>query len=115
MPQITLTREQALRLLDFCTANGKSQFFVAKDQGAYIGQTTGAPPKPSCLFYFKGCDPKKDKNWYDTAHRLFGGDDFGEFLPVSWLQKVKDNLAVMSMTIKVGKRSVSAVFSKVEN
>ena len=47
----------------FVTEHSIKQIFIAKDHGAGIGE------KANCIFYFKGCDPAKDKDYYDTAVR----------------------------------------------
>jgi hypothetical protein len=79
---LTLDREQVDRLVTFCQCNGLEKFFVAKDQGAYIGATVGSEPDQKVIFYFPHCDPEKDEDWYENARERFGGDDFGQFLPV---------------------------------
>lgn len=38
----------------------------------------------------KGCDPGKDKDWWDRSRELVGGDDFAETLP--WAQHFKAQL-----------------------
>lgn len=80
---LNLAREQVQQLIDFCTKHNLTEWFIAKDHGAYIGAVAGAAPAPKCIFYFPGCDPAKDADWYDTALAQFGGDDFGELLPVA--------------------------------
>lgn len=109
MPQITLTVEKAQKLLDFCIAKGTDEFFLAKDQGAYVGASNG--PDDNCIFYFQGCDPNKDEFFYENASDMFGGDDFGEFLPVDWLKKLCAAKGAKSMTIKVLKSSIKAVYN----
>lgn len=105
MAQITLTRAQALELLAFCRKHGKSQFYIAKDQGAYIGQNDGT--STNCLFYFKGCDPKKDgDDWYETTRALFGGDDFGDMLPLHSLLAVEKLPNVEKVRFVVGKTTI---------
>jgi hypothetical protein len=105
--KIELSRAQVQQLADHCEKFELKQWFVAKDQGAYVGASAGAEPEKACIFYFKGCDPKKDKEWYDTARAKFGGDDFGEMMDV---KSLKDALAEKEMTaieIKVTTRSIS--------
>lgn len=107
MPQITLSRSQVQSLVAFCDAAGQTEFFIAKDQGAYVGSSTGAEPHQQCLFYFKGCDPTKDENFYENARASFGGDDFGEHLPVSHLRAELADSAVAKVRITVRPTSMS--------
>lgn len=81
MPTLTLNRADIDKLAAFVTEHSLKQIFVAKDHGAYVGASVGE--KNNCIFYFKGCDPAKDKDYYDTARTKFGGDDFGEHLDAS--------------------------------
>lgn len=83
MAQITLSIPQIQKLVEFCIQNNQKQYFIAKDQGAYLGASMGGDN--NCIFYFRGCDPKKDADWYDNAHSKFGGDDFGEHLEFAGL------------------------------
>ena len=83
MPQITLSILDLHKLVTFCRKNNQKQYFIAKDQGAYLGASCGGDN--NCIFYFRGCDPKKDTDWYDNAHAKFGGDDFGEHLSLDGL------------------------------
>ena len=115
MAQITLTRADVLKLHEFCKKN-KTKWFVAKDQGAYIGASVGSKPAQQCLWYFAGCNPQNKKtpddfSWYDRARDLFGGDDFGEHLPMAWLDKVAENPRIKSMKVKVSARSITADFA----
>jgi hypothetical protein len=82
---LPLTREQVERLIALCEANHLEKYFVAKDQGAYVGASAGPAPEQKVIYYFEGCDPEKDENWYENAREDFGGDDFGVHLPVSGL------------------------------
>lgn len=107
MAQITISRANVLSLLGLCTRAASTTFFLAKDSGAYIGQNFQGS---RVLFYFKGCDPTKDADYYDNSRRMFGGDDFGIMLPVQWLQKVADSAQVAKMQINVTSRKVSAKY-----
>ena len=105
MPQITLKKEQVQQLVDFCDKQGCKNWFLAKDQGAYVGASAGE--KGNCIFYFKGCDPSKDAEWYDNARNAFGGDDFGQHFDTRML---RDALKIQDMTgfvVKVNPRSIS--------
>ena len=85
MPQITLKQTQVKALSALCKASGETKFFVAKDQGAYIGANSAGK---SLVYYFAGCNPEKDADWYDNAHDKFGGDDFGELFSAELLHQV---------------------------
>ncbi|SDD58491.1 Protein of unknown function [Cupriavidus sp. YR651] len=106
MPQITLSRSQVAALVAFCDAAGSEQFFIAKDHGAYVGFSTGATPDRQCLFYFKGCNPAKDADFYENARRAFGGDDFGERLPLTHLRNALADPASKQVRITVTPRSI---------
>jgi hypothetical protein len=81
MAQITLSITDLQRLVEFCQKNELKQYFIAKDQGAYLGASKGG--NNNILFYFTGCNPDQDEDWYDNAHTKFGGDDFGEQLEIN--------------------------------
>lgn len=105
MPQITLNSKQVKRLAIFLVSNQKDSFFVAKDQGAYVGATSD---KDKVLFYFAGCDPEKDPDFYETSHHKFGGDDFGEFLPAEWITNAARKPNLKKMVISVGSNRITA-------
>lgn len=108
MAQITLSRVQVKALADFCEKRGKKNFFIAKDVGAYVGASSGE--NDNLVYYFKGCNPKTDADWYERASDMFGGDDFGEFLPVSLLTNLIKSTEYNSLILKIGKRSISASY-----
>lgn len=84
---ITLTRAEAQALADFCAQHDLPEYFIAKDHGAYLGAVKGREPDIArCLFYFPGMNPETDPDWYDTTRATFGGDDFGDLLPVEELR-----------------------------
>lgn len=83
MAQISLSLAEAQKLIEFCRARNLAQYFIAKDQGAYLGASMGADD--NMLFYFAGCNPTMNEDWYDVAHSKFGGDDFGERLNIAEL------------------------------
>lgn len=88
MPQITLKAHDVLELSDFLKRHGKETFFLAKDQGAYIGATAGKHGTDTferIIHYFAGCNPDKDADFYETSRWKFGGDDFGQMLPAQWI------------------------------
>jgi len=106
MPQITLSRSNVESLVSFCEAAKSNSFFIAKDHGAYVGFSRGPTPDKQCLFYFKGCDPAKDADFYDNARRSFGGDDFGERLPLVDLRKALERPATKTVRITVTPRTI---------
>lgn len=109
MPQITLKKAQVQQLVAFCDEHKQANFFMAKDQGAYVGAAAGIVDgqMKNCIFYFKGCDPQKDQDWYHNARDMFGGDDFGENFPVSHLKDALAQPDLTSVVIKVTPTSVS--------
>lgn len=108
MPNITLKRADVQTLLDFCEKHDKKNWFLAKDQGAYVGAAATVDGEvENVLFYFKGCDPTKNDDWYDEAHYKFGGDDFGEHFEVDILRQVLKDETMMSLIIAVGKTRIS--------
>jgi len=88
MAQITLKAHEVRALSDFLTRHNRDTFFIAKDHGAYVGATAGSNADgtfENLIFYFTGCNPHKDSDYYENAHWKFGGDDFGEMLPAQWV------------------------------
>src|SRR5258708_29253456 len=106
-PSITLSRAQAQTLCDFCAAHNQENYFIAKDQGAYLGAAIGDKPGQNCIFYFPDCNPEIDvDHWWDNARILFGGDDFGELLPVAELRKHLDNPRLLSIKYVVSPQEI---------
>lgn len=69
------------------TTSEKGVFFV-KDEGIYLmnafDQEKGETPSKSGLVtYALGYDPKKNEDVHQDSVEAVGGDDFGEFLPLS--------------------------------
>ncbi|ECR4899921.1 DUF3085 domain-containing protein [Salmonella enterica] len=57
---------------------------LVKDEGVYLMSEIGAlTPRGRKVAYAKGCHPKKDAAWWDTARAEVGGDDFGESLDLT--------------------------------
>ncbi len=77
--QLTLSVAQTRELADCIIKHNIPNFYLAKDHGAYVGagilDVQGEPQ--GVVFYFRGCDPSKDPDYYDEARYKFGGDDFG--------------------------------------
>ena len=101
MPQITLPRETVLKMLE----TGYDNFYIAKDQGVYVGAGSSTT-EDLVITYFNGCDPNKDEFWYEEARAKFGGDDFGEQVPMRQLEMVGRADHIASVTIKVNARSI---------
>ena len=108
MPSLTLNRADIEKFAAFINAHAIKQIFIAKDHGAYVGASIGE--KGNCIFYFAGCDPSKDKDYYDTARSKFGGDDFGEHLDA---KAVTD--AAADARVKTVKFTITATTMKVES
>lgn len=88
MAQITLKANEVRQLSEFLKRHNRDTFFVAKDHGAYVGATAGSNSDgtfENLIFYFTGCNPHKDSDYYENAMDKFGGDDFGEMLPAQWI------------------------------
>jgi hypothetical protein len=103
---ITLSRTKVQQLVDFIEKFNLKNWVIAKNQGAYVGAYAGAQPEKQCLFFFKGCDPQKDADWYDTAHAKFGGDDFQDILRVEDLKNALANESMKSVKVKITSKSI---------
>ncbi len=97
----------------------KPALMLVHDQGVYLlsnGKLGGGetPSKLGLVAYAKGCDPKADADWYDTAHDLVGGDDFAETL--EWADEVKqmldDGASAIVVNFSRSRLSLSAVYPK---
>jgi len=91
---------------------------IVHDQGVYL-MSNGRPRdvvegERSFVAYAKGCDPKKDEDWWDNARDLVGGDDFGEHVP--WAREIKQMLDGGATHIVVNfsrnRMSLSAKYAK---
>tara|TARA_R110000787_G_scaffold86717_2_gene184860 strand:- start:310 stop:672 length:363 start_codon:yes stop_codon:yes gene_type:complete len=115
MPQITLSKNQVTKLSKFMRKHDSENWFLAKDQGAYVGATGGSHEDgnfENCLYYFKGCDPNKDEFFYDTAREKFGGDDFGEQFDAEIIHDLADDPRFISVVVKVTADAVDLIVSK---
>lgn len=104
--QVTLSRADGLELLEFCEKHGQKQFAFAKDHGAYF--CASPVDGQNVVKYVKGCNPNKDPEYYDTAMCRFGGDDFGEYLPIEWLYLFVSRANCTGIVVRFGARSISA-------
>lgn len=112
MAQITLSRANVVQLLSFCTEHKQDKFFVAKDHGAYVGANAKVGEKmKNVLFFFAGCDPEKHEDWYDTAKQKFGGDDFGEMLPIKALMDFVAEPRATGLVLSVTPKHIKMAFN----
>lgn len=112
MPQITLNKKQIDQFSAFLRKHDVKKWFLAKDDGAYIGATGGSEEEgtfENILFYFKGMDPKKDgeDTVWENAHQAFGGDDFGEHFDAEVVHNMADDALTTKMVVNVGAKSIS--------
>lgn len=70
------------------------------DDGVYVMCFAQAPDKRT-IVYAKGCDPKKDEDYYENKCALYGGDDGGDdFADVQAMQRIA-NQATSHVLIKL--------------
>jgi hypothetical protein len=74
--QLTLTKAQTNALVSCIETHGHNGFYVAKDEGAYIGAGNNSAGTGVC-YYFKNCDPNKNPMCWEECRSKFGGDDWG--------------------------------------
>lgn len=116
MTVASISRESAVELYDFCTAHSLKEFFVAKDQGVYIGANIGstqAGTLKNSIHYLDGMNPSVDgDDWYDNAGSKFGYDDFGEHLPIEFLEVFLTDPGYVNQrrfSLKIGKRKITLI------
>lgn len=112
MPTLTLNKEEANDLAKFLKENSCESYFIAKDQGAYVGACAGSKEDgtfKNILFYFKDCNPEKDEDWWENSDRKFGGDDFGEHFPAKDFIKIQDQIGG-KVAFNVGRNQVKTEF-----
>lgn len=93
--------------------------FIVHDTGVYL-MSNGSPHDflvadgPNAMryvVYAEGTDPNLDKNYYDTARALVGGDDFGEIIPIDNIAEFRADLEhYEELAITVTPRAVSVGF-----
>ena len=76
-PALFLVGDEGIYLM----SNGKPG--LPEDEEAAARQEAGEQFFASKVAYAKGCDPKKDDDYYENKQRIFGGDDGAETLMVS--------------------------------
>lgn len=106
MPTLTLSRNKIEALVAQCERAGRKEYFLAKDRGAYVGAPSHIKGEQGLVYYFAGCNPDKDPDWYHTCLDRFGGDDFGVDMPIEHLVRGLERGAV-SATYKVTQSKVS--------
>lgn len=93
---LTFKKDDVLKLVDAIPPASELQ--LVHDDGVYImsfAQAVGA----RTIVYATGCNPKTDADYYDTAHALVGGDDFGECIGTA--QEMKQLLKGAKSSFKV--------------
>jgi len=108
MTQITITRKDLEAMSALAKKHGTKKFFMAKDEGAYVGVTGGKDETfENHICYFKGMNPKINDDAWDNARHAFGGDDFGEHFDMDIIHKLVADPLTTKMVIKVGRSSIS--------
>jgi hypothetical protein len=120
MPQITLKEKDVIEFSQFLKRHNRDTFFLAKDDGAYIGATAGSHADGTferIIHYFAGCNPEKDADFDDNAAYKFGWDDFGQQLPAEWMHEAAETdrltKAVLNVT-EAGSISFKRYFKRVK-
>ena len=94
-----------------------AQVAIVKDSGAYLmaqtekrlpGDVDAEKGKSGYNFvvYCEGCNPSVDEDYWERQQQAFGGDDFGDVIPLEWLKMAIDNAertGIDMMIIKVTK------------
>ncbi|MGF6282316.1 hypothetical protein ABH908_000200 [Pseudomonas frederiksbergensis] len=107
--KIELSRVQVQQLVDHCEKHNLKQWFIAKNQGAYVGALAGPAEEQKWIFFFKGCDPQKDQDWYDTARAKFGGDDFSEMQDIESLKSTLADTTMTAIEVVVTTRQIKII------
>lgn len=110
MPQITLKAKDVRELSEFLKRHNKTEWFLAKDQGAYVGATAGSNADgtfENLIYYFAGCNPDKDEDFYETSRWKFGGDDFGQMLPAEWIHGAAEREGLTKAVLNVSASSIT--------
>ncbi len=96
---VKFDRLKLLALLAMLPA--KAEMVLVHDQGLYIMSFAQEPGKRT-IVYAEGCDPNKDEDFYDNAHALVGGDDFGDvFASAADMKAFVDKAVGSWITFKV--------------
>lgn len=107
----TISHAAAQRPMAYTTTPVEQPCVVlVHDQGVYLISNAIAPdladPKDvdrqharRFVAYASGCNPETDRDWYETARDMVGGDDFAETLP--WAQDMLRLLDAGEKTITI--------------
>ncbi|RXG91627.1 DUF3085 domain-containing protein [Bradyrhizobium zhanjiangense] len=86
---------------------------LVHDQGVYL-MSNGWPRdiakgETSYVAYAEGCNPDRDRDWWETSRQLVGGDDFGECLP--WAAEIAQQISegATEITISISGDSIALV------
>lgn len=106
MPQITLNKTQIDKLSTFAKKHDLKKWFMAKDEGAYVGASAGEAG--NCIFYFKGMNPNVDaEEAYENARYAFGGDDFGQHFEIADIHRLSADPRTSKLVVKVTEASIT--------
>ncbi|PSX03947.1 DUF3085 domain-containing protein [Photobacterium angustum] len=78
---------------------------LKKDEGLYL--MCNVAGKKSPLAYAEGCNPNTDNDYYDKSREIAGGDDFCEYLPISFFFKAVANKRILHLEITSEKIEIS--------
>ncbi len=86
--------------------------WLVKDSGIYL-MSNGTPglmagEKSHKIVYAKGYNPNTDEDVWDRCRDAVEGDDFGEFVPIEWLD-ISVEEGKRTFSIKMTTRSMSLV------
>jgi len=101
-----------------CVESGEP-LMLAHDDGVYLCvDSIRTPEGPCACAYARGCDPRPvpvgDAEWFETARRLVGGDDFGERINVKGATALTDALRRGDrLVIRFTKRTISLFAERV--
>lgn len=89
MAKLTFNRSAINAIAKQAKSSGATHLYLVGDHGVYFMNPAQKPPR-RCA-YALGCNPRVDRNWYDTKRDTFGGDDGVEDFKLasieSWLSK----------------------------
>jgi hypothetical protein len=89
---------------------GAKTLHLVKDQGVYL-MKFGKTPKSNVVVYAKGFDPNKVDfdEWYNKAHSVCGGDDFGESIDAKFFANaIAKGARVVKIKLTATRMSIEA-------